>query len=772
MAKNKDNLIYLKNRNLGFRVSIPETFVEVKNDMFLRLGVGSNTLNLFSVNRLTTFSVVFAGFSNRNDFEKLCEYNASHFEAEDLKLIASMQEELKEEKAYTYYIEAKDKKIRQTFVLINDMLVNFAISFDHKNMLKEVAQFRRTEENILLDEILETLEVFIPINPPLALREEVVTKERLKEEPRIAQLSKAIIEEECKYRGIKVPRFYFKYAYFKEEELALLTCVNNELYFSGFKDSFVIVDSGPLSEKLEEIVGRYFDSLMLMDIDGVKPKSNSSIVAKVGHRYLYIDLSLEVNKATLNEFFLELNDLFEDYDIVDKEVFPAQLISFKEDENLVVANVKISDEEVLEAPILQQEPDLVSPEEIFEAEALVEESEPVEEEVLEEDEAQEAAVEITPVKDNHFETEVLSVADSDTELVYHFIKDAPIFSYRVPKQYANKVVKEFNVFDLKKNNEAVLRVYMFPCETDEKYEAKVDDWMRKNASSAGGLIAEGEEALTNGLVMKNFLLNNERFYKIVYSQTYLIAVSAAISKENLSLANYLLNNAEQTKADSGYIEAFERKLNSINILKDQEIPYIEQLPLIANSLDCHRRSVDEIARRAIALCISANFAIDVANADNKKQLKSSKKFYTKLLETYRAKNYLTENEKELFEKMDQNLAIQISWQFEGLVILFWALNLIHDLSYPMELVNPKVLSSLLSENNNYIEFLNKCELRPIEEILDQADLTYRYDWYCIDSKINGVNVDEKINSEIVLERHRALNWLIQNDDWDNVNIDT
>ena len=120
--------------------------------------------------------------------------------------------------------------------------------------------------------------------------------------------------------------------------------------------------------------------------------------------------------------------------------------------------------------------------------------------------------------------------------------------------------------------------------------------------------------------------------------------------------------------------------------------------------------------------------------------------------------------------MDKDLAIQISWQLEGYLILIWTLGLIDEIEFPDVLVDPDSVTSLVSSCDTYKEFLEQCQLRDVEDVLDLADLTYRYNWYCVESRIND---DEPIiNPEIVMERHRALNWLLSDQKWDKVEIDT
>ena len=65
-------------------------------------------------------------------------------------------------------------------------------------------------------------------------------------------------------------------------------------------------------------------------------------------------------------------------------------------------------------------------------------------------------------------------------------------------------------------------------------------------------------------------------------------------------------------------------------------------------------------------------------------------------------------------------------------------------------------------------------MRPLSDILDQADLIYRYHWAVVDARINGQDAPAGLNSGVVLERHYALNWLIGYFDqaWDDISTDT
>ncbi|MDR0379511.1 MAG: DUF4272 domain-containing protein [Candidatus Accumulibacter sp.] len=59
------------------------------------------------------------------------------------------------------------------------------------------------------------------------------------------------------------------------------------------------------------------------------------------------------------------------------------------------------------------------------------------------------------------------------------------------------------------------------------------------------------------------------------------------------------------------------------------------------------------------------------------------------------------------------------------------------------------------------------------EILDEADIVYRYDWACIDAMLKKEPAPAGLDGEVVQERRRMLNWLINYETaaWDDVRTD-
>lgn len=72
------------------------------------------------------------------------------------------------------------------------------------------------------------------------------------------------------------------------------------------------------------------------------------------------------------------------------------------------------------------------------------------------------------------------------------------------------------------------------------------------------------------------------------------------------------------------------------------------------------------------------------------------------------------------------------------------------------------------------KFIANAHLRQLSEILDQTDFIYRYDWATVNARIKKLTAPAGLDAGVVMERHRALNWLIgyMNQDWDNVTTDT
>lgn len=90
-------------------------------------------------------------------------------------------------------------------------------------------------------------------------------------------------------------------------------------------------------------------------------------------------------------------------------------------------------------------------------------------------------------------------------------------------------------------------------------------------------------------------------------------------------------------------------------------------------------------------------------------------------------------------------------------VLLWALGIVEELNYPENIVDCDFAIQAVVSAKTFEEFMAKVKLRDIEEILDQADLIYRYDWACVSARLNQEQAPAQLNSAVVVERHGALN---------------
>lgn len=212
------------------------------------------------------------------------------------------------------------------------------------------------------------------------------------------------------------------------------------------------------------------------------------------------------------------------------------------------------------------------------------------------------------------------------------------------------------------------------------------------------------------------------------------------------------------------VEALSRKEKSIAILKQKAVPTIGHLPVIEDSQSAKKRTKEEIAHRAIALCLVAvkGEGLDQPTVD-------------KLIEQYSAQDYFTPGEKNFLKNATptQQERAQFSWRYEGYWVMLWALGYVDTLEYPDKVCDvPKAVTFLHDSSTE--DFIAKAKLRELSEILDQADLIYRYDWAAVNARVKQQNAPAHLDAGVVMERHHALNWLIgyMDQEWDDVTTDT
>lgn len=221
---------------------------------------------------------------------------------------------------------------------------------------------------------------------------------------------------------------------------------------------------------------------------------------------------------------------------------------------------------------------------------------------------------------------------------------------------------------------------------------------------------------------------------------------------------------DQSQLDEDQIA---RKEKSEKILEKENIKINIHLPCIESEIETTLRIPKEIAERVSVLAITNLVAFNTISAEEAVEYLQHNKLW----------DFTTDGEKEFLADPTDDRKMYETWKCEGIWVLMWALNKVEKLDFPSEFCNLENINSddyPVGKDKDPFDFINSINsTRTKSEILDAADLYYRYNWACVDARINGKQM-EGINPGIVYERQYALNWLINymNQDWDDVTCDT
>lgn len=209
-----------------------------------------------------------------------------------------------------------------------------------------------------------------------------------------------------------------------------------------------------------------------------------------------------------------------------------------------------------------------------------------------------------------------------------------------------------------------------------------------------------------------------------------------------------------------------KKLNSLGI------DHCEGLPLIGD----YRlyKSKTQICKRFIASLFSSLLACDYMQ-DRDFYKTDGKKITEQAIEEFGLKNYLFPDEKKVLGECDDRVAVNVSWTVECSYSLAWALGLIstEEMETPCNHPDSHDLFKFVQPFHDFEDFKASCNLRQPSEIMDMLDLYYNYHWACVDNRINSNTNCGELNEEVVMERRKALEWLICNDkNWDSISLDT
>lgn len=114
------------------------------------------------------------------------------------------------------------------------------------------------------------------------------------------------------------------------------------------------------------------------------------------------------------------------------------------------------------------------------------------------------------------------------------------------------------------------------------------------------------------------------------------------------------------------------------------------------------------------------------------------------------------------------------WRVEAVWAMAWAAGYFDDLDFSQSCSDDlvKLLPDLNTQASSEA-FRQKCSLRSAEEVLPMVDLAYCLHWAVREEGLRGqANKPGKVQSQVITERRLGLEWLICEESWEDVSLDT
>ena len=213
-------------------------------------------------------------------------------------------------------------------------------------------------------------------------------------------------------------------------------------------------------------------------------------------------------------------------------------------------------------------------------------------------------------------------------------------------------------------------------------------------------------------------------------------------------------NAEITDGD------IERKHRNINMMKQNGIPYDENMEVSISEKNAVIRKKWDIIRKIVAIAMTRLAAETYLEKreNGQKELKIITDIFE---ERYQFKQVLSEREKNYLENPsdDKELNLEFYFMLEGAKMLLWVLSII-DVEFAD--FNTFCDVSMLVDglkHENLKSFARKCQIRSKNKILDMVDYTYRLNWANVEIKLDGY--ERIVNESILYFSRLALEWVVQ-----------
>jgi hypothetical protein len=202
----------------------------------------------------------------------------------------------------------------------------------------------------------------------------------------------------------------------------------------------------------------------------------------------------------------------------------------------------------------------------------------------------------------------------------------------------------------------------------------------------------------------------------------------------------------------------EIRASSCELAKEYGFHIPDSLSLLDSS---EPRQVEEIIDRALAVslivAVSYGFKKDAALS---------------WLEQESLVDTLSQKEKEFLNDSDRYKQI-FQAQVETLCAFAWSLRFLPDINFSEDC--PNHLVSLYPDFKKLEpsdRFRQRARLRSDKELVSACDAAYCLHWGLNQSMLDGVKPKHRLSPIVVTERRRALEWILNSEDWDSITLDT
>jgi hypothetical protein len=209
--------------------------------------------------------------------------------------------------------------------------------------------------------------------------------------------------------------------------------------------------------------------------------------------------------------------------------------------------------------------------------------------------------------------------------------------------------------------------------------------------------------------------------------------------------------------------ALERKAATEARLRSLGIPPPESAPPIEANEEGLIRPPWEVARRASALVTVA------ARAEGLEQQRA-----VQFLQAWGIWDAASPIEQAylLNPQPSEGERIRCLWRYECLWVMLWALGHVDSLGIGNSVCDVRRAVQIVTGTPTNV-FIGNSNLRPMEQILDEADFIYRCDCAVRNAIAGGEPIPAGLDPGVIAERHIAFNWLrhYHSLDWDDVTPD-